>query len=426
MADRYGEFLEQLEDPTHYVKVSDVPVFDAHREVYHLDRKGRMCSPKTPGARKVVKDFDKKTLSQIAKNCNTRDGTGTLSPLTRGHTVPGEDDESKQPEILGYAKDYRVRWDGRLKKWVIAVNYYLRADVEKEARSYPRTSVELWPGDDVIDPIALLRRTPARDLGQWTYAKSLFSRAAGQSAWRYSKAGRAVLRYALETTPMAEPWEDDVEGEDGDGGAPQGAAPAGDENQMAMEFAKHCMSHPHAQHFAKKYAAEMAPEEEPLPPGADPTLPPEAEEPMMNRKKVGPGRYAKPGSDRAALDAALQREAEAEGRNWVQRLSEIEYLEILDPDAETLRFAKTYRKAGVEGCERYAQHIRSQYRERLDKPAGRVQTALPAGATSPRRGSVPQSIDDLDEAGVAKVRQYRKANKGATFQEAFDAVFPGK
>lgn len=420
MSDRYGEFLRLLEDPSHYVKVSDVPVFDQHKEVYYLDPRGKMCASTAPGARKRVKHFDKKTLEEIARNCNARDKTGTLAPLTRGHTIPDENDESKQPEIMGYAKDWRVRFDPRLKKWVIAANYYLRADHEKDARTYPRTSVELWPGDDIIDPIALLRRTPQRDLGQWTYGKDNSSGAAGFSAWRYSRAGRPVFRYAMETKPMADPWEDD-DGEDmgGADGAPFGeSSEMPGEEPTAEQFAKHCLSHP----YAKKYGmadgglpggAGPGSEDEAL--TGDPTAPPSATTPMPMGKRGGVNRYARPDGDNQALEAALRREAEAEGRNWVQQLSTIEGI-AMDQDKEVIRFAKCYRKGGVEACVARAQEMRAYRKERIDRPTGRVVPSRAAQNGKPQ-GETLQAHD--------AILRYQKTHN-CDWDEAEAAIKSGK
>src|SRR4051812_45335338 len=151
MIARYRQFLSDLGDPAKFVREPDVAVFDEHVE------KGK--------GGKVVRKFDRAALEEIARNCNARDAGGTPCPITIGHTDPEEADERKQPEIVGYARNFRVRFDGRLSRWTLRSDYYLFKGKYAYARTFTRTSVELWESDHLLDPIALLRRTPQRDLG---------------------------------------------------------------------------------------------------------------------------------------------------------------------------------------------------------------------------------------------------------------------
>lgn len=121
------------------------------------------------GRAKTVK-FTKSDLEEIVRNGNERDRIGQPCPLTLGHT---DDDgpETRQPPIVGYARKFKLAYDRSLKRWVIRAHYYLRRDRAAEAREYPRTSVEVWANQKFFDPIALLKRTPQLDLGQWTYSR---------------------------------------------------------------------------------------------------------------------------------------------------------------------------------------------------------------------------------------------------------------
>src|SRR6185312_15395579 len=267
MSERLQNLLADLENPDLYVKVPDVPIFDAHVEEWDEKVKGADGKPKTVKKRRV---FDKKALAYIAARCNQRDATGNLAPITRGHTIPGEGDESEQPPHLGLAHGYRVRWDDMLGKWVIATNYYFRKDKYDEAKTYPRTSIELYPYSWEIDPIAVIRRTPDRDLGQWTYRRQA-------KALRYSRRDpqdgrvRPVIRYALEEANMADMPET----------MPAAEAPAGpSHDEKLMQFAKHVAAHPYAKELAAHYAADAMgkePMDEELLPD-DPTGPVGSEE----------------------------------------------------------------------------------------------------------------------------------------------------
>jgi hypothetical protein len=263
--------LAKLDDERFYVRRPDRIVFVEHDE----PRKGGKAEK-----------FDKARLQKIADTLNARDRTGTLAPLTLGHTRE-DAPETEQPPLAGYARGYHVRWDDDVNEgkggWVIATTFYLRRSRYKEALEYPRVSVERWAptktAGDVFDPIALLRKTPQLDLGNWTYARC---------------GRREVVRYAAsdwhEGTAMAE--EEHVAPVGGDEGADEvylkhkyghghaekyhrhmmrkygGEEAKGEgkeeDGKAHEEYERHCYSHPHAAaHYAKmvkKYAAEPPPE----------------------------------------------------------------------------------------------------------------------------------------------------------------------
>ena len=167
--------LAELDDPDKWVFCDDVPVFDEHDEHQCPGcQKGMSDRPfrcqKCGQASRLVRRFGKVDLEEIAAGCNVRDGQGNLCPLTIGHMADGVP-EKQQPELVGYARKFWVGYHPGLKRNVILARYQVRKDRYDDARTYPRSSVELWLRDRFIDPIALLRRTPQRDLGQWVYSK---------------------------------------------------------------------------------------------------------------------------------------------------------------------------------------------------------------------------------------------------------------
>lgn len=192
----------RFDDPSRWEVLTARNVFDEHTD----ERKG-----------KSVRRFTRADLDEIARRCNVRDRKGQCCPLTLGHT---RDDapEKDQPEIVGYARNFRVAYDERLGRHVIRADYYLRRDRAREAREYPNVSVEYWPDGRFFDPIALLRRTPQRDLGQWTYHR----KQAGTAA---------VIRYAMGDKPVADEREDEREEDKGPAGPPDKDAPPPDEGR---------------------------------------------------------------------------------------------------------------------------------------------------------------------------------------------------
>jgi len=127
-----------------FITVTDVPIFDAHG------------------------DFAESDLIEIARNSQARiDDTGDACPLTLGHT-PKRGENKPQPQIVGDARNFRVGQFGKTKpRACIFADFNIEAKHADTVREqYPRRSIELWPNDRVIDPIALLgATTPQRDLG---------------------------------------------------------------------------------------------------------------------------------------------------------------------------------------------------------------------------------------------------------------------
>ncbi|OAI39602.1 hypothetical protein AYO40_01170 [Planctomycetaceae bacterium SCGC AG-212-D15] len=147
--------------------VQSVPVFDAHKEhderKYVTDEKGE--ERPNPEYGKLVREFDQHKLQQICDNCNRRfERTGDATPLTLGHTRVGRP-ESEQPPIAGWALNFRLARVGPSKLLCIVADFFVEPAWWKEFLAHPRRSVEFFGQDMIFDPIALLIRTPERDLG---------------------------------------------------------------------------------------------------------------------------------------------------------------------------------------------------------------------------------------------------------------------
>lgn len=255
MSQRFQRLLSELRDSGKYVRIRDVSVFDEHSETYYVDGDGRPCLKGDPGAKKVVRKFGRKELEQIAARCNARDQKGSLSPLTFGHTKPAVEnadgstepaDERKQPKPRGYAATWKVVFDPEEKKHLLKTDFHISRSEYPEAKTYPRVSVELWPKQGVIDPIALLRRTPQRDLGQWTYAAA---------------SGEAVLRYSMESkmaedTDLSDLPDGPAEETPEPAGHEEPAAPAAPAEEDTDEMAHDRLMRDHVGH--KDYARGMA------------------------------------------------------------------------------------------------------------------------------------------------------------------------
>jgi hypothetical protein len=154
-----------LDDPDLFVARRSIPILDEHQH-------------STKG------DIDEGLLQLLAENSNARaEGTGNYALIFVGHT-DDEGDEDDQPDVVGYARNFRVSpFMGR--PCLYADLYFYKSDY-KRAMKYPHRSVERFRseedrGANFIDAIALLKRTPERDLGL------LVEYARGGSLVRYSR-----------------------------------------------------------------------------------------------------------------------------------------------------------------------------------------------------------------------------------------------
>ncbi len=123
-----------------------VPIFDAH-----TDKDGQ--------------EFDEKYLRDIVANNNVRiRDTGDLVPLVDRHTDDTPD--ADPPKILGWAKNFKLGKIGRVNpRACVLADLFFTPQQWEQARQRPRRSAEVWLHDRLIDPIALLVKTPKRDLG---------------------------------------------------------------------------------------------------------------------------------------------------------------------------------------------------------------------------------------------------------------------
>jgi flagellar motility protein MotE (MotC chaperone) len=366
--------IPSFDDFTQWEVIPDVPVFDEHTE-------------KNPKTGKVLARFDKPRLEKIAEICNRRDAQGNLCPLTLGHTLD-DAPESEQPDIVGYARKFRVSWDNLLKRYVIRANYYVRRSAFAEAKKYPRTSVELWPEDEFFDPIALIKKTPKRDLGQWIYRK---------------RTGKTVLRYAMSDSVI----EDPAQG--GSSGMPTPSSPStsGDHDdpkpgKFARKFSKHI-----SQHFAKDAVYQYAKKcyeaasaagsssdnqaDSGMPSGSDTFLPSRDETPAKHSKTGKPDK-AKLAADQKAIEgnAVEERLVKLEEENTELR----RYARRKEREADLKQLVyQGYKLDLVEELEDVQDLDSAKY----DKHLGKIKTRYSKGA--PREGAPEIRLADNGHEG---------------------------
>lgn len=217
-----------LKDPAKYTRLPRAEVFPEHVR-YKMGADGKFT-------KEVVARFDKAWLSRYAAGCRQREAAGAPCAMTIGHTIDGAP-ESAQPEIVGYWLGHSVEWSPARKCWVMMADPLVQKGREEEAKSYPRASIEAWKHMPVIDPIAILRRTPDQAT-QWTYQAQTHG-----DRWRFS-------------------MEDPDMGPLDPTAAPDAMAP---DQEFQNKFSA-CMAsmYPHMQEMHQKYAAECGGQQEPM------------------------------------------------------------------------------------------------------------------------------------------------------------------
>jgi hypothetical protein len=142
-------------DESKFAVRREVPVLDEGTIYYSTDDGEKHPFPVTP-------EF----LDRLCKNMNRRDEeTGDLSPLVIGKHTDPKLPESQQPEVVGFARRWRV---GPWKNGKVAayVDFLINTEDYARCKRYPRRSSEVWLSRAEIDPISLLgATTPERDLG---------------------------------------------------------------------------------------------------------------------------------------------------------------------------------------------------------------------------------------------------------------------
>lgn len=183
------ELLKRLHDPNEYVVYSDVAVLDEHDL---LDDKGEK-----------VGRIDEEKLRKIADNNNRliRE-RGSPCPVVIGHTHdPNKHGESKpesnQPEVVGFATDFRVDNLPNSKEKAVFCRFHIyKADAARVEKKYPYRSVELWTNRWSFHPISVLGATaPERDLGMLVRHMRQYSR--GQERVATFLNTRPMKRYGM-------------------------------------------------------------------------------------------------------------------------------------------------------------------------------------------------------------------------------------
>lgn len=152
----------RLNDASRYVRVDRVPIIDTCERSYFK------TDSKTGKQVRVDESIDKDQLETILENSRHRAEKGELGIVFLGHT-DDTSPEINQPPLVGYLDNYQLgEHEGR--PTILADMYIDKEDCEpsKTLRQFPRRSAEIIgisKPSGYIDSVALLKRTPERQLG---------------------------------------------------------------------------------------------------------------------------------------------------------------------------------------------------------------------------------------------------------------------
>lgn len=175
-------------------------------------------------------------LKKIADNMNRRLYlTGDESPIVVGHTQDGLP-ESKQPKVIGFARDFHVAPFYRSGKKALFCRWRIYKDKMPLLVEYPRRSVELWLDRWEVDPISVLgATTPDRDLGPVRLAASTESTVTHVFESQMNDEVVQQVIAALQQTPEFQFLRQLMEEAQGMQGAPGGGEPAEAPQEMPAE-----------------------------------------------------------------------------------------------------------------------------------------------------------------------------------------------
>lgn len=157
MADPTLEFLKDLDNPSKWFCVHNVPVARPHK-------RGKM----------TITGKDLVGMAATVNNAYTKSGVPVR--VTIGHIKQDPNaDETDQPPLAGFARNAKVGKFGPGKVEGLLVDLYIRRGQEQILNQCPFRSMELDPTTKRIHGIALLTRDPALDLGVVRYSKNVWT-----------------------------------------------------------------------------------------------------------------------------------------------------------------------------------------------------------------------------------------------------------
>lgn len=388
LSDPIGASLARLDDPDLWVIEVGVPVFCPHV------RRG-------PDGN-VLYEVTDSDIPVIASESAKLEAKGTIPRQTIGHVNLAPDaDESKQPPLIGFERNFRVgTWQGRP---AVVCDVYTRRDKWEQAENFPYRSAEYRPKSKQIRGVARLLRDPWLDLGTLVY----------------DSADGPVYFYA-----MGSPMPDDKKPDE----APPTPAPAAtdetpemtpEEQKVADKVYRYFLSaNKWMSHCAQKYQnGEPAAAGPAFPGGNNTTVPTEKkkdEETVPNQSPEQTVQYAAIEERCKKLEAQnATLIADREGEKVDRLLDQLEKVELYQFDREDER--KAMLAMDTAGRAKRADSIR-KFHHRL--PGGEMIQTYQGHAEG---GKAPDTTEGQMRAAVSYATKH-----GCDYDTAIAAVKAGK
>ena len=367
--------LAQLNDPTKYVRLDNVPIFCPHER-------------KIKGG-KTIK-VTESTLEEIADNAHERQtGPGQLVRVTLGHIIQDRNTpETKQPRPVGLAKITQVGTYGPGREPGLLATFYIRRPDWEEVKTYPFRSAEYYPDNQTITGVALLRRDPELDLGTITY----------------DRGGRVCLHYSMEAPMPDETFldgaDDDLKGSKLD---TMDSKQADGDDPDYKKFEGYVSKHPVLNYVCQKYAADAAAMAAPTmgdndaaSPSGSNTVMPDMDDEKKMPQSMSRSREALTYAKRLELvegELAAERK-KSRLKDFRRELEALEYAGVQLDVREEMEEVKNFTR---EQFDRYKARIRKRY-EKVPVEYGREPLAISSEGIEGARGEKPLTRAQRDEA----------------------------
>lgn len=218
------QFLADLDDPSKFVVVRNLPIMICHRRVVR-DAGGEPI--------KTVEISPDELPEIIDMTERYRRKFGVVPIITEGHRQPWME-EAEMPDVLGYGLNLHMGVFGPRGEPCILADHYILKDCYERAKKYPFRSVDFVPERKTITGIALLKRDPHLPLGMVGYGSGL-----------------QCLMYSLEIPTMAEPNLGESLGAPPAEATPAELPLSDDDKKKAVAYLRYAMSQPDMMQYMK-------------------------------------------------------------------------------------------------------------------------------------------------------------------------------
>lgn len=342
--------LDTLNDPHRWIVVESVPVFAPHR------RKKKVKGEDGKEKDKEIVVTEHRLHDIVRKVRGLENDSAVIPALYLGHRNPDPDwPEERQPQCVGFARNWRVGKWGPKHKTGILVDLYYDVSHFNEARDYRYRSAEFYDNTDEITGVALLKRDPQLDLGMLVYARD-----EGDLTLYAGDPDPTLPPKAPPPPASGKPGEEDEPPPDDEGNDDD----MDDDDRKFHERFQKCM---------KRYFGDMG------------------------GKGMGSGGAVPPGTGAAPLPPPDQRDTRPNGLDRMQRRREMERLQRLEKEVVQLRTAREEdaTRYARESTENMLTALDGDYGEKITPPLAQRIRSRAVGMSHEERRAYDSELREL-------------------------------